>query len=96
MGLKLVKQIFIGGITAILYLLAKLRPKRESLKRETSTREDAVLHIFTTIYAKGLPVKHQALQVMAMEMDRFLRIDEKDFKARILEWVSISFSRGSS
>ena len=69
----------------------------QSLKRETSTRDGAVQpYIFTTIYAKGLPVKHEALKVIAMEMDRFLKIDEKDFKARMLERISISFSRGSS
>ena len=52
----------------------------QSLKRETPTRDNTVLYFFTMMYAKGLPVKHQTLQLMVMEIDKFLKLDEKDFK----------------
>lgn len=53
----------------------------QALRRETPVRDDAVLYIVTTAYTEGLPGKYQALQLMATEIAKFLKIDEKNFKA---------------
>lgn len=81
-GLKLVKQIFIGRITTILYLVASRKTQAPyRLLEGRHLHKMTLLYFVTTICAKRLPVKHQALQLKTQTLPDSLKQMKTNFKA---------------
>lgn len=70
-----------GRITTILYLLAKQNPVPYKFRAGRHLREMMLFCFVATMHATRVALKHKALQPMATEIAKFLKIDEKHFKA---------------